>query len=184
LSRKRSRSSSIATTCSSNAGRPLRSRAAASPCSRAPCAPQAESAKTRGSRPSVSPARFSNVARDLVEIGRRPHQVGLVQHQHDLLAPLADRGQERALALRVGAVGRGDEEHEIGTRQEVARQRLVLAQDRVGAGGVDDRDLAQDRGGRADLADAVGPEPALDLRAVAQDRDARRRGRHALLQHR
>jgi hypothetical protein len=76
---------------------------------------------------------------DLRHVFRRLQEVGLVEYEHDLLAPLPDRLEEGPLALGVGPVGRGDEEHEVGPRKEVAGERLVLAQDRVRARRVHDR---------------------------------------------
>ena len=90
-----------------------------------------------------------------LDVRRRVEQVGLVHDQHQLLAPLAERRQERALGLAEGTIGGAQEHHEVGARHELPRQRLVLAQDRVGARRVDDRDRAQDLGGRADRLDPV-----------------------------
>ena len=119
---------------------------------------------------------------DLLEVRLRAQQVGLVEKDHDLLAPLADRLEERPLALRVGPVRRRDEEHEVGAGQEIAGERLVLAEHGVGAGRVHDRDRAQDLDRRPDLADAVGARRARELRPVPQDPHARGGGRDPFLQ--
>ncbi len=75
--------------------------------------------------------------------------VDLVDHDHDLLPPVADALEEGALALGERAVGRGDEEHQVRARHELAGDRLVLAMDGVGARGIDDVDVLEqlDRGG-------------------------------------
>ena len=51
-----------------------------------------------------------------------------------------------ALAFGERAVGRGDEEHQVGAGHEIAGQLLVLADDGVGAGRVHDGDLAEELG--------------------------------------
>ena len=73
-------------------------------------------------------------------------QVDLVDHDRDLLAPLADVRHELALALGERAVGGGDEEDQVGAGHELLGQRLVLADDGVRAGGVDERDLVEEVG--------------------------------------
>ncbi len=72
--------------------------------------------------------------------------VDLVDHHHHLLAPIADLLEEGTLGLGERPVGGGDEEHEIGARHEARRQALVLADDGVGPGSVDDVNLAQQVG--------------------------------------
>ena len=106
-------------------------------------------------------------------------QVGLVQDDHDLLAPAADALHEGALALAEGAVGRGDEQDEVGARHEAFGQRLVFAQDGVRAGRVHDREHLEQRVGVVVLDDGIGP-PLGRLGAVAQERDGVGRGRDAL----
>ncbi len=110
-------------------------------------------------------------------------QVGLVEHDHNLFAPLLDRRQEGALALGEGPLGRGDEQHQVGAGDEVARQLLVAANDRVGAGRIDDRQLAQHIGGET----ACEQKPLQRLLgrhvAVTQQGDPVGRRRDALGQH-
>ena len=71
--------------------------------------------------------------------------VDLVDDDDDLLAPVADGLEERALALGERPIGRRDEQHEVGLRHELAGQPLVLAEDRVGARRVDDVEIAEQR---------------------------------------
>ena len=145
LSRKRPCSSSIAPTCASNAGRPLRSSAAASPCCRAVCAPQAESANTWGSTPSVSPARLPTKATTSARSAS-------VRSRSDLLSTITTFLPHSRIAARnarsLSVNGRSAEETNS-TRSARGRKsrvkRLVLPQHGVGARGVDDRDRAQDR---------------------------------------
>ena len=64
-------------------------------------------------------------------------EVGLVDHDRDLLAPLADVRHELALPLGERAIGGGDEEDQIGARHEPLSQRLMLTDDGVRAGCID-----------------------------------------------
>ena len=57
---------------------------------------------------------------------------------------------------REGSIGRRDEQDEVGARYEVGRQSLVLADDRVGTGRVDDVQIAEERNRSGDSTDAVG----------------------------
>ena len=59
--------------------------------------------------------------------------VDLVDGHHDLLAPVPDGLQEGPLALRERPVRGGHEQDEVRARDELAGQRLVLAQDGVRA---------------------------------------------------
>ena len=82
----------------------------------------------------------------------------LLIDDHDLLAPVADRLQEGALALGERAVGGGDEQHQVGAGHELARQRLVLADHGVGARRVHDVDRrAAAPPARSRASSAVGP---------------------------
>ena len=181
MRRKRSCSSSVAVTLASKAGRPLLARPAASPCSRERSASRAESAKTSAGAPESS-GLLPHERDDLRPVLRRLEEIGLVEDEHDLLAPLPDRLEEGPLALGVGTVGRGDEEHEIGPGQEVSRERLVLAQDRVRARRVHDREHAESVGGSGRLLDAIGACGSGHFASVAEDPDARGGGRHSLFE--
>jgi hypothetical protein len=108
---------------------------------RACCACRAETAKISGARPSSAVA-FS-ARRSHLERARQGEDVDLVDDQHDLLAPRPDLLEELPLALGERAVGGGDEEDQVGARHEVAGQLLVAPHHRVGAGRVDDVQLAQ-----------------------------------------
>ncbi len=80
----------------------------------------------------------------LGDIAGRLQDVDLVDRHHDFLAPLADAFEEDALGFRERAIGRGDEEDEVGPRDIVGGQRLVAPVKRVGSGGVDEAQLAQE----------------------------------------
>ena len=73
-----------------------------------------------------------------------PQQIDLVDDDDDLLAPVPDRRHECPLALGERAVGGGDEEDQVGARHELLGELLVLADDGVGARGIDDRDLVEE----------------------------------------
>jgi hypothetical protein len=121
---------------------------------------------------------------DAVDVVPRLEEVGLVHHDDDLLAPLAQRLEEGPLGLGVGPVGRREEEDEVGAGHEVAGERLVLAQHRVGTRRVHDGERAQGlRGIHHDL-DTVGSDAARWRLAVAEEDDARRGRRDSLLQDR
>ena len=121
-------------------------------------------------------------AADLLDVGGRVEDVDLVDHHHDLLAPLADALQEDPLALGERAVGGGHEQHQVGARHEVAGDRLVLAVDGVGARGVDDVDvLEQLEGGGDDVERRLDRRPG-DRGAVLDDVDVGGGGGDPLLE--
>ena len=63
--------------------------------------------------------------------------------------------EEEPLGFGERPVGRGDEQDEVGARDELGGEPLVLADDRVGAGRVDDVDVAQQLDRRRDHLQAV-----------------------------
>ena len=77
------------------------------------------------------------------QLGVRLEQIDLVEDDDDLLAPLPNRRQELAFALSKRPIGRGDEQHQVRSRQEIRGDRLVLADHRVSAGRVHYMDVAQ-----------------------------------------
>ena len=79
----------------------------------------------------------------------RAEDVHLVDDDDDLLAPVADGGEEEPLRLGERPIGRGDEEDQVRAGHELGGEPLVLADDRVGAGRVDDVDVAQQLDRRA-----------------------------------
>jgi len=118
---------------------------------------------------------------DRVHVVLRVEQVDLVDHHDDLLAPFADLREELALALGEGAVGGGDEQHQVGPRHEPARQQPVRAGDGVGAGGVDHVDVAQQGSGGPELADRARIRGRRLVR-VPQQLHVGGRGGHPLLE--
>ena len=110
--------------------------------------------------------------------------VGLVHDEDGLLPPVANPFEEEAFALGERAVGRRHEEHEVGSRDELLRQLLVLAQHGIGARGVDDLQIAQQFERRHDLGEPVVEHSQPDrFLAVAHEGDARGGGRHAFFEH-
>ena len=108
----------------------------------------------------------------------------LVDDHDDLLAPSANVLHEAALGLGERAIGGGDEEHEIGARDELGRHRLVLADDRVGAGRVDDADFAEKIDGRLDDEQIGLPHGLLRLIAMLEHSNDGRRRRDPFLHQR
>ena len=96
------------------------------------------------------PCMFGDEDAHLFAFLRPLEHVDLVDHDDDLLAPVLDVLQERPLALGERPVGRGDEQHEVGLRHELAGEPFVLAKDGVGARRIDDVDVPQERHGRGD----------------------------------
>ncbi len=102
-----------------------------------------------------------------------PQQVDLVHDQDDLFPPLADLRHELPFALGERAVGRGDEQHQVRAGDKALGQRLMLTDDRVGAGGVDDGDLVQKLGGVGALDDPIRQHRLCKSLPVAQEVDDR-----------
>ena len=112
-------------------------------------------------------------------------EVGLV-HDHDhAAAPARRETQELALGFGEGPVRTRQEQHEVGAGQETLGQRLVLADDRVGAGGVHQRHALQagQRVGQAAHEGVAGGFELPRLLAVHEDIDAVGGRRDALGQH-
>ena len=119
----------------------------------------------------------------LLDVGRILQDVDLVDRDHHLLAPVADRLEELPLALRERPIGGGHEEHELRARHEVARQGLVTLDDGVRAGRVDDVHLAQELERQRDLLEVAAGGRALALGAVLDELDPRGGGGGPLLEH-
>ena len=79
-----------------------------------------------------------------LEVLRPLDQILLVDDDDNLLPPGPDALEELALRLREGPVDRGDKQHQVRPRHEVRGQHFVLADDGVGARGVDDVDVAEE----------------------------------------
>ena len=124
----------------------------------------------------------ANESNHFLHVGRALEDVDLVDHDDDLLAPAANRLEKGTLGLGERTVGRRHEEHQVGTRHEVGRQPLVLAHHGVGAGGVDDVDVAEQVGRSRDQAHAVVARFLTNLISVLEQVDGGRRRRHTLLQ--
>ena len=106
--------------------------------------------KSGGAIPSTFSLFAGRSARTSSSSLCRVDEVPLVDDEHDLLAPVADALEKQPLGLGERAVDRGDEQHQVGARHEVRRERLVLADDGVGARRVDDVDVAEELDGRGD----------------------------------
>ena len=128
---------------------PAAAHADGSPCL-ARSASRALTGKISGLKPSSARALSADEGADLLDLRARFEDVDLVDDDDDLLAPAADLLEERALGFGERAVGGGHEQHEVRARDELRGDRFVLADDGVGAGRVDDVDVAQDRRGRGD----------------------------------
>jgi hypothetical protein len=128
------------------------------------------------------PGALGHEGEDAVDVLGGLQDVDLVDHDHDLLPPVADALEEGALALGERTVGRGDEEHHVRAGHELAGDRLVLAVDGVGARGIDDVDVLEqlDRGG--DDVERVFDRRAGDRAAVLDDVDVGGGGGDPLLE--
>ena len=112
-------------------------------------------------------------AADVFDVARALEDVDLVDDDDDLLAPAAHLLQEDPLGLRERPIGRGHEQDQVGARHELGRDRLVLADDGVGAWGVDDVDFAEQGGRRGDDVQVGLAHVPLDGVAVLQHVDLR-----------
>ena len=79
----------------------------------------------------------------------RSQQFDLVDHDNDLFAPVPDLLQEGALRFAEWPVRAGDEEDKVAAGHEVFGQLLVVADDSIRAGRVDQIDLLQPGNGQA-----------------------------------
>ena len=134
-------------------------------------------------RPEDAPGRVADKRQHLVELRRAFEDVDLVDDDHDLLAPGANRFDEGAFGLGERPVSRGDEQDEIGPRHELGRQALVLADDGVRARRVDDVEVLEEVDGRGDRADARAQDVGRGRGAVADEVNVRRRRRDAFVEH-
>ncbi len=134
-------------------------------------------------RPEHALGRVADKRQHVVELGRTLEDVDLVDDDHDLLAPRANRLDEGALGFGERAVRRGHEQDEVGPRHELGRQALVLADDRVGARRVDDVEVLEEVDGRGDRADARAQDVGRGRGAVADEVNVRGRRRDALVEH-
>ncbi len=110
--------------------------------------------------------------------------VALVDDDDNLLAPPADVLHEAPLGFGKRAIGRRDEEHQIGTRDELGGHRLVLANDGVGPRRVDDADFAEQIDRRFDDEEVGLPHCLFRLVAMLQHGDDGRCGGHPFCQQR
>ena len=112
--------------------------------------------------------RLGHEVDHLRQVGLVAQDVDLVDDQDDLLTPVANLLQEGAFALGEGAVGRGDEQHQIAAGDELRGQRFVLADDGVGARRIDHGQLAEQIDRRGLNPDAVFAGEAVLGLAIAQ----------------
>ena len=129
-----------------------------------------------GVEPEQRVRALRDVPADVGDLLAALQDVDLVDDDHHLLAPAAHLLEKRALGLGERPVGRRDEQHEIGPRDEVRGDALVLADDGVRAGGIHDVDVAEQlHRGRDDVQRGL-VHLALDDGAVSKDVDLGRRG--------
>ena len=115
---------------------------------------------------------------------RSLQNVALVDHDDDLLAPHSNLLHEEALGLGKWPIGRRHEKDEIAARDELRGHRFVLPDDGIGAGRIDDADLAEEFHGSLD-GQLIGlTDRLLGRVSVLQQGDNRRRRRHTFCQQR
>ena len=131
-------------------------------------------------RPRVVGHERSN----LRHLPRAFENVALVDDDDDLLAPAANLLHEPALGLGERAIGGRHEEDEVGARDELRRHRLVLADDGVGPGRVDDADFAKELDRRLDDQQVGLADRLLGALAVLEHGDDGSRRRDAFLHQR
>ena len=124
--------------------RRARSSGLRSPSAFACCASSDETGNTSGLKPSRRSMFSPTNSVTCCDACLVAQEIDLVDDYDDLLAPVPDRLHERPLALSEWAVGGGDEEDHVRARHELLGQLLVLADDRVGARCIDDRDLVEE----------------------------------------
>ena len=79
--------------------------------------------------------------RDLLRLA----QISLLQDENDVFQPaLLHEGQEIPGRLRPGIDHRKNKEHQIGTGHELLGDALVLGDHGIGAGSIDDVEVAQE----------------------------------------
>ncbi len=121
---------------------------------------------------------------DFRNLRRALQNVALVDDHDDLLSPTADVLHEAAFGLCKWTVGGGDEEHEVGARDELGGHRLVLADDGIGSRRVDDADFAKQIDGRFDDEQIGLAHGLLRLITMLEHRDNGGRRRDAFLHQR
>ena len=136
-----------------------------------------------GCNPEQTPRRVAHECQDFVQLGVVLEDVDLVDHDDDLFAPVADRLQECPFRFRERPVGGGDKKDEVRPGYELGRQPLVLADDRVGPGGVNDVDIAKQLGRCGDDPDTVFAALRAHQVGMLQQMDLSGCGRHAFLEH-
>ena len=126
--------------------------------------------------------RVRDERQHLIEIFGALEDIHLVHDDDDLLAPFADGRDERALRFGERPIRRRDEEDDVRARHELRREPLVLAQDRVRPGRVDDVDVFEEADGRGHEAHAVARGFVGRGRAVPHEMNPRRRRRDAFFE--
>ena len=109
----------------------------------------------------------------LLELRGIAEDIDLVQDDDDFLAPVANRRKEYPFGLGKRAVGGGDEQHEIGSRDKFGGNPFVLADDCVGARRVDDVDVAKQLCRRGQDSQPVGIGLRLHSVTIFQQLDLR-----------
>ena len=140
--------------------------------------------KISGSNPRSARAFSATNAANLRDLRGPFEDVALVDDHDDFLAPPANVLHEAAFGLGEGAIGGRDEKHQIGAGNELRGHRLVLADDGVGAGGVDDADFAEQVDRRFDDEQVRLTHGLLRVVAVLEDGDHRCRRRDAFFHQR
>src|SRR5580704_4412700 len=118
---------------------------------------------------------------DLLHLELALEDVDLVEDEDNFLAPPADLLEERALRFRERPIRGGHEQDQVGPRHELGGNRLVLPDDRIRAGRIDNVDFPQKRHRCRD--DVQGRTSNLTLQGIAvlQNVDLRGCRRYPLL---
>ena len=119
---------------------------------------------------------------NLLQVGLALEDIHLVDDHDHLFAPIPNLLQEGALALGEGAVGGGEEEHQVGAGHETGGNHLVLAHDSVRAGGIHDAEFFEERHRRGYFVQIGVQHLPRDLLPVTQNVDLGGGRRDALLQ--
>ena len=107
-------------------------------------------------------------------------EIGLLEDEEDVFFPaIVDEIEEIPRGSRPRIGDREDEEDEVGHRHEFLRDALVLGDDGIGAGGIDDVEIAQETVWAVELGEVIVDRDVLGLRGVLEEVDAvRGRGGH------
>jgi hypothetical protein len=120
---------------------------------------------------------------DFLERGLILDDIRFVQGEDDLLAPGQDALEELSLALREGMVGGGGEQDQVAARHEFIGQALVMADDCIRPGRIDNVQFLEKRQGISIDGKVFIHRLLGDLFAPLHQRDARGGRCRAFEQH-